>query len=488
MPKSIFLSYSSIDEVWVEQFIEDRWFLRHLGIADVYNYKVPGDAVPFGELDQQLRDKVSNSAAVVLFLSENYFPSRASHIELNTALDLFIQNRIVFVPILLDIKAKDFWNCLKNNTTYKDRLKNYLPVDFTQNNTRRRIYIGGKVDWDTTEYIRSIAETIVSKITLGETPLSGSPPPETKHVIVLGDPEREPPDQRFAERFSNLVTRLSTAGVAYKKWPNAWRETPKAEEERVKPPATFLRIATSIEVRDEDRDPRTVQWINECGRVDGKVDNGEVILWNASGDSVEWKRDSPILRQEPAEALAAWLAEMFRSEVDTASPLLLIIDEPQHHAVEDARYWDVVRMVSDLINVRFSGRSMNAEEFIKFVKNDRHRELIVAVLDNNVNPTVLNGCGPIERFEGIVERWQEEIAAINEEKELKVKVIWVAVMSRLAHLNPYSTWNKKTFEPIHVLRVQHATDEKGQRQYAPDESSAVRVASALKLWMREPAP
>ncbi len=126
---------------------------------------------------------------------------------------------------------------------------------------------------------------------------------------------------------------------------------------------------------------------------------------------------------------------------------------------------------------------MNAEDFSEFILNDRHRELIIAVLDNNVSPINMDDQGPIERFSNIIERWQEEIYRTNSRKGFPVKVIWVAVMTRFAYLNPNSTWNRNTYEPIYVLRVGRKTNQNGTQEYCVDESSAVRVAAALNQWM-----
>jgi hypothetical protein len=502
MAGSVFFSFAGRDEGWVEQFAGKRFFARPLSAFEIYIYSQPGQALPFGNLDEFLEHRIDNSAAVLVFFSENYIRSLACMAELNRALDTVLTRNLIFVPIILDLHGRKYWSNLKNSPTYAGTFRNYTASDFTELGRAQRIYIRGIEELDVTLKIEALAEEIAAKISLlqapapdpdpdpdpaviaGE-PIRPGPLPGLGNLVLLGDPSHDMPDIEIAQNFDALSHSLEDVGVAYKAWPHAWRRKGGGAQDRLKLPATFLRVATRLDIDDEADSPCTLKWINNSGRVDGVVKDG-VILWQPSQDAVAWPLASPMLRQDSVEVLARWLLDCVVPTPGEPDPLLLIIDEPQFDAIEDAPYADVVRMVSDLTSMKFRGRSMNAEEFNRFIVGNQHRRLIIAVLDNNVNMTEFNGSNPLERFEDIIERWQDEISDINQSREddgqEKMDVKWVAVMARLAQLNPLSTWNKRTLEPIHVLRILRETDPGGGQVYVPDQSSAQRVAAFLKRW------
>ena len=501
MVKSVFFSFSSKDAGWVRQFRGEEYFVRPLGLLAIEDYTAPGKALAFGFLDNWLTDKVTDCAAIFIFLSNHYLESRASKLEFDAAMARMLEKKIILVPVMLDVAGKSYWAELKADETYKDTLAGYQYADFTMAGRPRNIFTGGQEELDVTRQIRSLAETVAATIALqaerapadpGGQVVAQAPEPavdaglrpdrKNGNLVLLGDPTHPTPDVEVAANFAALSRILSDAGVDHEEWPHAWRKQKMDGEQRLKPPATFLRIVTPLDIKDEAEAPRTLQWINESGRVDGQID-GEVVLWHPSDETINWPLQTPKLRRDSVEALAEWLRTNFKQKPGEPLPLLLIIDEPQYDAVEDTPYWDVVRMVSELANIKFPGRSMNAEEFNRFIVDTQHQRLIIAILDNNVNMTVQDGNGPIERFEEIVERWQDEIADINSERTVPIEAMWVAVMTRLAHLNPLSTWNKRTLEPIHVLRVSREKNEAGKPSYAPDEPSKMRVSYFLKRWI-----
>jgi hypothetical protein len=504
--KSVFLSYSSRDYGWVEQFKDEYYFVRRLGNYKICDYMVSGDELPFGKLSGWLEDKVEQCVAMFAFMSESYLQSRASDIEFRAGLRRLAEDKIIFAPVMLDVTAKEFWKELKDDPAYRDILLDYMYCDFTDGGMPVELFPRGRRNLGAMNGISSLADLVASKIEVRETggekggDVSDRPAPtlagrqasgtsgagvtanvgtrEPASLVLLGDPSNPTPAPEVAANFDTLSRTLSERGIAFRKWPHAWRDATIEPREKVTPPATFVRIVTPLDIRDEEDGPRTLRWINECDRVDGRVD-GEVVLWRPRDEKFEWRHASPALRQDSVEALAKWLSDRFRPD-DGDAPTLLIIDEPQYDALEEAPYSDVVRMVCELTRMPLRGKSMNAEEFSRFIVDSRDRKLIIAVLDNNVNMTVQGGCGPVERFEEIVERWQDEIQCINAQKGFEVEVVWVAVVARLAPLYPLSTWNKRTLEPINVLRVFKKEQPSGRAKFEPDMDSASRVARALR--------
>jgi hypothetical protein len=135
----------------------------------------------------------------------------------------------------------------------------------------------------------------------------------------------------------------------------------------------------------------------------------------------------------------------------------VIIDDPIYASLEDTPHANVARMVSDLANRTFRGRTMNGTRFKEFLKGeiDTYTKLIVAVLDHGMGIAVSHGEEPLERFEDLVESYQAMFAQIKEDKRSSTDVVWVAVLDRLAHLdeNGFRSWNKVTGEAINVIKV-----------------------------------
>jgi hypothetical protein len=485
--KTVFFSYAGRDGGWVNQFKGERYFVKPLGNFNIFDYMVEGDTLPFGKLDEWLRDTVNECVAIFVFLSKSYLRSPACRAELEAALDRLLQAKILFIPVMLDVTGKAYWEKrLKNRKMYEKIFAGYMYADFTIAGRTQNIIVNGLEEVPVTNKIMSLADYVRALLELETSPPPPPPPPPAGNLVLLGDPKSSPPDEEFAKNFEKLSSALAEAGIAYKKWPHAWRKKlEKASGDRVKPPATFLQIVSPMDIDDGANPSRTMEWIRKCERVDGPA-AGRVILWNPD-EQVEVSGALPELRQESAEALANWLSGTYGSVGSDPDPLLLIIDDPQYEALEDAPYSDVVRMVCELTQRKFRGNSMNAEEFTEFVRTNEDRKLIIAVLDNNVNMTMQDGCAPLARFEQMVEDWQDEIDRINADKDFVVEVVWVAVMVQLAKYNPLSTWNKRTQKPIHVLKV-FRKDKPGKPEFEPELWSARRVAAALKRLVESPAP
>lgn len=482
MVKSVFFSFSGDDQVWVQQFKDKRYFARHLPGIRVFDYAVDGQALPFGPLDEWLKDKVNECVAVFAFLSKSYTESRACSVELKIALDRFVKKKVLFVPVVMDIEGEEFWRKLKADEEYKEHLVGYQYCTFVGNHGGpRSIIVNGEPEFEVTQKISSLAKVVQSWITLLEQARAPASRPlsfPSKHrLVLLGDPLRSTLDEEVAGDFSRLENQLSEAKIPYKTW-HAWRKGEPPSEDRLQLPATFLRVVSRYESEDEAKAPNTLQWLNECGRVEGEVKDG-VILWqpHISDDSVERQLDWGILRKDTAQALAQWLVDRFGNSKD--APDLLIIDEPRYAVVA---FSEVVKMVFNLTNTKMRGKGMNSEQFKHFIKqiDNRYQKLVVAILDSNVNMSEEGDYGPLERFEERVEDWQNEFKRIRGEKGLSAQVVWVAVMTKLAHLAPYAIWNKETDEEICVLKVKRLKGQTGAAEFEPDPDSAVMVASAVQ--------
>jgi hypothetical protein len=509
MLKTVFLSYAGRDADWVAQFREPAHFRDLLRPIRLQDYKRPGGSLAFGPLKTWLTEEVAKSSAIIAFLSQHYVASDVARAEFRAGLDLLIERKIIFAPVLLDEAALEFWQGLIADRACASVLSDYAYIDFSDGEFPQEIYPGGRKDLHVARRIAGLADLLKQNLILldrapnpplrrlkradgdgaaapADGPGASEVPPARRHrrnLVLVGEPNHTTPEPEVAENFAHLSGALSKAGLpAYREWPHGWRRKEPQPAERVTPPATFLRVMTPLDLQDEAKAPQTLDWINSSRRVEGEV-QGDVIFWSPGAGDLVSQLETAELRHESLDTLAKWLVDHFRGSAGADVPLL-IIDEPQYQALENAPYSDVVRMVCDLADVKLAGYSMNAEEFRKFIATDQHRRLIVAVLDSNVSMiTEEDGYGPVQRFEEIVERWQDEIAEINAEKGFPVKVVWVAVVARLAHLLPMATWNKRTLEPIPVLRVFRREDDAEGPLFAPDAASATRVAGFLKSFI-----
>jgi TIR domain len=101
----IFLSYTSEDAYWVAEFEQSLGFA--IGSVGVLHYAA--EEVDYGYLRERLDEQIHRSAVVIAFVSSNYCKKKWTVAEWDETLTFSQRRRLVFVPLMLDADAIDWW-------------------------------------------------------------------------------------------------------------------------------------------------------------------------------------------------------------------------------------------------------------------------------------------------------------------------------------------------------------------------------------------
>jgi hypothetical protein len=128
---TVFVSYASDIEYWKENFTDKTWFINMLGNVKVVDYKM-GDNLPFGSLNKWLEDEIDSAGAIVLIVSKDYVDKKYTLREWWQGLTPQNRGRLVFVPVLIDAEAKDWWASQKKLGKLRALGEDYVYADFTE--------------------------------------------------------------------------------------------------------------------------------------------------------------------------------------------------------------------------------------------------------------------------------------------------------------------------------------------------------------------
>src|SRR6516162_1569383 len=106
LPK-VFLSYAGEDHPWVKSFA-DEFALRIGENIKIHDYN-HADHLDFGEVGRWIDAHINDASAVVCFISEHYRQKHYTIEELKRTLTEFRRRRLIFVPVMLDNRAKAWW-------------------------------------------------------------------------------------------------------------------------------------------------------------------------------------------------------------------------------------------------------------------------------------------------------------------------------------------------------------------------------------------
>lgn len=163
--KRVFLSFASEDGDWKEAFTDPLWFGNSLGNVDVVDYQLGGN-LPFGPLQEWLETEINEAAVFVAFVSQDYIAKKYPLQEWRIGLSAKAQKKLVFVPVLIDAHAKEWWSELKKNGQLGELEKDYNYGDFTDGRGHRCHTTGGRGHLNTivTQKIKDLAKLIKGRL------------------------------------------------------------------------------------------------------------------------------------------------------------------------------------------------------------------------------------------------------------------------------------------------------------------------------------
>ena len=263
----IFFSYASEDSVWVDAFQKSKGF--DIGEARVLDYKA--EEVGYGALKEALDEQIEGSAVVVAFVSVDYYKKIWTVAEWEKSLTEAQRGRLVFVPIMLDADAVDWWRRLRGEGKLSSLSRDYSYWSFLDAGGRRlditpgETVVNGKI-FRLTRQIRADLENKPctkanganeksTGLTKGDgggaedhsetaftaiaTTGTSTAPPLTQgagaEIVVLGHPAAALPPE-MAEHIGKLCESLRKRNVQTNAWRDGWRRKADARSRRGRGP------------------------------------------------------------------------------------------------------------------------------------------------------------------------------------------------------------------------------------------------------------
>jgi TIR domain len=220
----VFLSYARGNLGWITNF--KKWLSPQLGGAVLHDYLGQSG---FGNVEDNLRDRIGGSYAFLAFFSKQYCEQRYTLFEWWEALkrcDGEVHRKgLVFVPILLDNDARAWWSSVPEDRRCPDWVRRYGYEDFTGPDGTPATIVSeyGPVD-RVTSRIEEIARRLRQasadqrdRVPEPSGPKALGPSPSTLPVVILGHPTAAFP-AAVAQAVGSLAAELAGRGVEPVSW------------------------------------------------------------------------------------------------------------------------------------------------------------------------------------------------------------------------------------------------------------------------------
>jgi hypothetical protein len=363
----IFISYASEDAAWKNNFTHPDWFGNLIGQNfRTIDYKM-GEGLPFGPLNEWLDEQVESAAAMVCIVSKSYIDKKYTLTEWWGALREVGKRNMIFVPVMTDPHAKEWWKEQKRLGNLRELGPggDYAYANFTDGNGRRLEIIGhqGLALDGVTQKISDIARLIGKHLrapvqvnaaapaadrpaaAVAPQPAAqdvapraaangaqvGAPIAEavSRPVLVLGHPSLAL-GETVARDTQMLVKALRGDDLVPARWKDGWRAM-QAEShgptELLRRKPMIVQPVGPIEAGDLAKTPALLRdWLNravarESAEVIAGAADCDLTVWLPAGHNdpefvkavAGQARDAmPMLRYEAPDALAQWLGARVR--------------------------------------------------------------------------------------------------------------------------------------------------------------------------------
>jgi TIR domain len=404
---TVFLSFASEDAAWKTNFINRAWFGDLLGSVKVLDYQL-GDNLPFGPLDEWVSGKVRSAAVFVAFISQFYIEKHYPLLEWWTAITQASTQDLIFVPVMLDGSAKQWWADIKRQGQLHELGEDYAYADFTDDSGKpcEIITVLGPVDKTIRrigELARAIREYLQkhSKST-GATLGVPSPQREANPITVLGHPSAIA-DPDVASLADALVKALAERGQKPMRWTDRWRSNTAARSLLSELPTSdsiFVQPIGPGDAGDLAQSPlRLHTWIQRglgLGVIDGaSSERGfKTVLWLPSGlhdeafaaaASSTPSQGNYFLRNDDPETLASWLRAQFTDKQLPEVPILTLeeVDRDDAGRLRTALHTGFRAVVREVISPPPETWTFQGEMLAKQISELQVNRAIVAVHDLN---------------------------------------------------------------------------------------------------------
>lgn len=496
----VFLSFASEDAAWKDNFIRDKWFGNFLGPVEVFDYQM-GDAVPFGPIRNKLAEHVQSAAVFIAFVSRWYIQKTAPLLEWHEALPEAIRGTLVFVPILLDGQAKQWWSDLKQKGKFRDLGDDYTYADFTDGAGKpcQIVTAGGTVD-TVTRKISELARLI--KENLGRSTIPPSPSAPDRTIVLMGHPTAIS-DPEVESLVQLLVAKLAERGRTPIRWSDRWRTNALAHQcpATFKPEAAvFVQPVGRGDAGDFAQEPRKLLgWLDQAlrGRTaqQSNLQENKLVLWlpaeledevfSAVADANQAAQNF-VLRHDDPSAFAAWLrSQLTTSQALPKIPVLTLEEVDRNGTLREALHSGFRTVVETVIQPPPETWTFQGEMLVKQISELEGDRAIVAIHDLNTGTSNRRSEArqQLEQKLGSVERDVER--AMKAAGRTDVKLFWTALLVQKAEQLPWVKYpSPSRFEEWCLLPFAPAAqDANGRPALTPKPIETDVFRTYLRDWV-----
>jgi TIR domain len=495
----IFLSFASEDDPWIRWFVKDIWFTKQIGNVRLQDYAA-GDNLEFGELGQWVDEHVDEAAAVVAFISQYYMQKKWTVEELKKTMTAFRRKRLIFVPVMMDAEAKNWWADLRRQGELNALPVDYMYCDYT---------VGGKTasisgNDEIQRRIAVLARAIRDALVLPSTPSRSTEPLQLRQseVIVLRHPTN-----RLAEEVSIQADALASAArgesLSVQIWNDGWLKDASARRSPSGTTAVFVQPLAAGEASEHVTDlGKTSRRLATVG-----VSDAPLILWLPTGQidpdfenaalsskeclpALPTLQATPALRTDPANNLAGYIRGILPTTAALYDDPVLQIEtvgsppgmQPDTEATRLSE--KLTQSFRNIVNEVVSTEASSPwpfwdKQFKAQIALIRGSRAIVAVHDLDVAPSadkVANRKRIELKFQQMQDYARQTVNASN------LKFFWAALLYKNASSLPfarypfdarYKDWRLLSFEPA---------EDNSAGSPVPDLASLGVFRSELKAW------
>lgn len=505
----VFLSYASEDAIWVSQFTREEWFVKPLGNVVVQDF-MAGNNLDFGPLKSWLDSQVDQASVMVAFLSKNYPIKHWTAAEWQAGLTKVQRGQLIFVPVMMDADAKDWWARLRSGGELSVLSPDYMYSDFTERGMPAEIDerrpIIGKIQ-KLAAAIRGMLESPRLDTAANDRSSAGTetqvPAPAGLDIFLLGHPVARF-DVSLDMEVNAAAEELRKLALSPTRWGDGWRNKPgERHNSPVSPKASpiFVQPVAPCEA-DEPLAyaGKTAQWLKASG-----VSKARVTLWLPHGQedpvfksaaAAPTPDDFPALRTDTPQELAAWLRKLVLPAVtaDTVVLQLETIGFPEDREPDTA-----LKRLAEGIKEHFSGivnrvvspspslQSFWGDMFNSQIKGLPGNRAIIAVHDLDSRPSA-DLPTVREALETKMAQMQEAVNQANKDRKGSgvLDVFLVALLVKNAKALPFGTYPfNGRFKDWRLLSFERTAD--GTSPIKPVPSSLGFFRGELAMWAKNRA-
>jgi hypothetical protein len=489
----VFLSYAD-DALW---WVRDC-FKPYFDIGNVVLVDCKAEDVAFGEFKSALDDYLEGSVAVVAFVSKKYMKQEGTVAAWEKSLSEKVRRRLIFVPVMLDADAIDWWQKLRRTERLTSLSRDYQYANFTDGG---EFALPSSAKPQYLQKIAKLAERIKDEIFRApdpEPPVAPPLPHERQTVVFLGHPSASLPAD-LQDEVQQVADALGATAV---KWSDQWRKNPGTDLTADDDPV-FVQPITDAEAADYVENPNKIStYLAALGRA-----NARVAIWlpkkyrdsefEQAAEAGAGESKFPALRTDAPQDLANWLRGETQLPYITDAMVVQVegsgtpegVPSENTKAIVDqlrTEMWNIVNGVVEKPRPASPAWQFWDTQFGKQIRILPGSRAIVAIHDLDINPSA----DPMVIRQGVERKFKKIHEAVKAEQLVRqnagkppLKLFWTALLVNNGGLLPFSNYpDDGLYKDWRLLEFSQAADDDLQ----PDPASLAVFRTNLHAWAIAP--